>query len=61
MTKLHLDWTIISVYELFTRQQTVAHQTIFDKVVVCHNDPLVLSTVQDSKQKYEKKTIYRME
>ena len=34
--------------ELFTGQQTAAHQTIVDKFVTCYIDPLALSTVQDS-------------
>ena len=38
------------------RQQTAAHQTIVDKVVTCYDDPLVLSTVQNSHKIYEKKS-----
>ena len=34
--------------ELFTGQQTAAHQTIVDNVVICYNDLLVLGTVKDS-------------
>ena len=48
VTTFLFDWTIISGYELFTGQQSAAHQAIFVKVVIRYNDPLVLRTVQDS-------------